>query len=113
MTHSTQIEFDTEGKALIVRVSGSLDGYRTSWQAETDERIDQGNGNVILNLSRATFIDSRGLGYVFSLHKRLNASGRRLLLVVTSDDVGDAFEAAGVTTLLRIHSSESLAKDAL
>ncbi len=113
MANVTKLEFSREGKTLIVRVRGPLDGYGAAWQEGIDAEFEKASGDVILNLSHATFIDSRGMGFVFDLHKRLNAAGRRLLVVVTGAVVRDAFEAAGVTDLLRIYSSESIARDAL
>lgn len=113
MTEKTTVEFDRQGRALIVRVTGPLEGYRETWQEEVDGETDRAAGDVILNLERASFINSRGMGFIFGLHKRLNAAGRRLLLVITGPVVRDAFEAAGVTELLRIYSSESIARDAL
>ena len=113
MTKGPRLEFATEGKALVVRVVGPLEGYAASWQEDIHEKLDGTSGDVILNLSDATFIDSRSMGFVFDLHKRMNAAGKQLLLVLTGPAIRDAFEAAGVTDLLRIFESESIARDAL
>lgn len=113
MATGPKLEFVREGDALIVRARGPIEGYGASWQEEIHAQVEKAAGDIILNLAHATFIDSRGMGFVFDLHKRMNAAGRRLLLVVTGAAVRDAFEAAGVTGLLRIFDSESIARDAL
>jgi anti-anti-sigma factor len=86
-----------------------MDGYRESWQGSIDQQLDKTGGDVVLNLSHAEFIDSRGMGFLLGLHKTLNASGRRLLLVFSSEAVGEAFEAAGISQLLRVFQSEDMA----
>ncbi len=109
----TKLDVVRDEKVLTIRVIGPIEGYRAGWQETVDTHITNSAGDVILNLDRATFIGSRGMGYLFALHKSLNAAGRRLLLVVTGTDVRDAFDTAGVTELLRMHESEEMAKAAL
>ena len=106
MPDPTTMEFARAGTALIIRAKGPLEGYGAAWQDQVDAELEKVAGDVILNLSQATFIDSRGMGFVFDLHKRMNAGGRRLLLVVAGTVVREAFEAAGVTELLRLYNSE-------
>lgn len=53
--------------------AGYLDRFR--------ERIDslaEAPGDVMLDLSCVTFVDSTGIGALVTLHKRLAARGRRL-----------------------------------
>ena len=113
MPSHPKIEIVQDEKALIARLAGPLEGYGSGWQDEINAQAEQTKKDVIVNLSRATFLDSRGMGYLFGLHKRLNASGRQLLLVVTSSAVRDALEAAGVVILMRVYDSETVAKEAL
>lgn len=111
MERKTEVDLDRKASTLIVRLRGPVEGYRTSWQETIDDYLEKAGGDFVLNLTEANFIDSRGMGYIFALHKSLHASGRRLLLVVTPSGVRDSFEAAGVTELLRLYESEELALD--
>ena len=109
----TELEIVKDDGVLVVRVTGALEGYRATWQKKVDKAIEKSGGDVMLNLEKARFIDSRGMGYLFSTHKTLNAAGRRLFLVLKGPEVRDALDTAGVTELLRVYESEEQAKAAM
>jgi anti-anti-sigma factor len=91
----------TQGKRqYVVTVSGELDmslagmlKQRLSGSLEADE--------VVLDLTRVTFIDSTGIGVIAAAHRRLN-SGERKRLRVFGDHppLNLVFEAAGMAELL-------------
>jgi anti-anti-sigma factor len=59
-----------------------IDGhFDAGYLGQFRERIDslaEATGDVMLDLSRVTFVDSTGIGALVILHKRLVARGHRL-----------------------------------
>lgn len=51
---------------------------------------------MVVDLSRVTFMDSMGLGILLSHRLRANREGRRFALVAGPDHVHQVFEATGV-----------------
>lgn len=91
----------TQGKRqFVVTVSGELDmsqagllRQRLSGSLEADE--------VIIDLTRVTFIDSTGIGVIAAANRRFNSGERtRLRIFGNEPAIKGAFEAAGMGTLL-------------
>jgi anti-anti-sigma factor len=55
-------------------------------------------GDVDLDLSGVTFIDSSGLGTLIVMHQLLEANGRRMVITDRSPIVERLFELSGVST---------------
>jgi anti-anti-sigma factor len=91
----------TQGKRqYVVTVAGDLDmsvagllRQRLSGSVEADE--------VIVDLSRTTFIDSTGIGVIAAANRRLNSGERkRLRIIGDHPPLKGVFEAAGLADLL-------------
>ena len=63
------MKYDIDGEFGAVY----LDRYR-----EQIDSLAEAAGDVMLDLSRVSFIDSTGIGALVTLHKRLVAKGHRL-----------------------------------
>jgi anti-sigma B factor antagonist len=57
---------------------------------------------VVGDLSGVTFMDSSGLRSLLEVRSKLEADGRRLVLVDLPDQVRRLFEVAGITQLFEI-----------
>ena len=60
--------------------------------------VEDETGDVDLDLSGVTFIDSSGLGTLIVMHQLLEAAGRRLVISDRSPIVERLFDLSGVTT---------------
>lgn len=58
-------------------------------------------GNVVLDLSKMTFMDSSGLAVVLHLQRALRTVGRALTVQGTNPQAMRVFQAAGLPKLIR------------
>ena len=63
------------------QIKGDLDASYVARMRSEMEDLANSNGNVIMDLTNAEFVDSSGLGILVFLHKRLTAAGRKLKVV--------------------------------
>lgn len=78
---------------LLVDLEGQLDiGNRQAFKEAVGEAMAQGVRLVIVDCTRATFIDSSGLGALVSLSKRLRDAGGDLRLCGLNPDLRSLFE---------------------
>ena len=69
------------------------------------ELIESGKKQIVVDLSKATFIDSTTLGVLVGGVKRLRPAGGSLALVCTDDNITKIFEITGLDRVFPIHSS--------
>ena len=66
----------------ILEVAGEVDIATVSLVAKAlGDAVQSGKGHVILDAQKLTYIDSAGLQTLLSTHRRLAASGRKLVIV--------------------------------
>ncbi len=86
-----------DGDVHTLRLSGELDiatADRVEQELRTVEATDA--GQIVLDLSGLTFMDSTGVRLVLSAHARAQADSNRLSLVRGSPAVQRVFELSGV-----------------
>jgi anti-sigma B factor antagonist len=69
------------------------------------EAAAQGNSTLVADLSGTQFCDSSGLHTLLAAHKRAQAEGSELLVVMTSPPVLRAFELTGIDHMIRNFTS--------
>ena len=91
-----------------VVVSGELDlATRPQLGGSLDGVIDGGTGDVTVDMSAVTFIDSTALTVLITFRQRLEARGRGLVLHAPSAVVVRVLTIAGLLETFAIPSSES------
>ena len=96
----------TRGHERVVRVGGELDLAVAPELRDTLHRmIEEGERQLVLDLSDATFIDSTTIGTLLSALKRARAEEGSLEIVCTNENVLKTFEFAGLDQMFRFHSS--------
>ena len=88
---------------IIVSVTGDLD----LWNAPALEQrlrrcLDQGSQWVVVDLSRAAFLDSSGLGALTNSKRRIERKGGRLVVINTNDQLRRVFELTGLMRVLNV-----------
>ena len=91
---------------LLVNVDGQLVvGNRQAFKQAVLDEVEQGVRLVIIDFSRAAYIDSSGLGALVSLGKRLRELGGDLRLAALNDDLRTLFELTRLDALFPLYSS--------
>jgi anti-anti-sigma factor len=88
---------------VIVSVTGDLD----LWNAPALEQrlrrcLDEGRCWIVVDLSRAAFLDSSGLGALTNSMRRIQRKGGRLVVINTSDQMRRVFELTGLMRVLNV-----------
>jgi len=100
----TRFAFDADepGAVAVVRLHGELDLHATGdFELELLELADAPGLEVLaLDLRRLDFMDSGGLCTIIAVARRLQAAGRRLVLVRGPHAVMRVFELTGMTERL-------------
>lgn len=99
--------------AAVVRLSGELDAH-TSGQLRSllNELLLAGQGNLVLDLSGLSFLDSAGLAALLSAAKGTRRGGGRLLLSGPAPGVRRVMALTGIDVVLTTVDSvdEALAR---
>jgi len=101
---------EAAGGVTIVEVSGEMDigeaGVDRLRQA-FDELVESGQRNVVLDLSEADYIVSRGFGQMLVALARLRTRGGDLRLAGAHGSVLAAAEMVGLDAIMRFYPSRA------
>src|SRR6185503_20587754 len=97
-----EIDADTH----VIELGGEVDLYTApEFKERMVQVIEQGKKQVVVDLSKATFIDSTTLGVLVGGVKRLRPAGGSLTLVCTDPNICKIFEITGLDRVFTIHDS--------
>ena len=98
----TAIDDDTH----VIELGGEVDLYTApEFKERMVKVIDGGKKRVVVDLSKATFIDSTTLGVLVGGVKRLRPEGGSLTLVCTDQNICKIFEITGLDRVFTIHAT--------
>ena len=98
----------------VIELGGEVDLYTApEFKERMVQVIEEGKKHVIVDLSRATFIDSTTLGVLVGGVKRLRPAGGSLTLVCTDPNICKIFEITGLDRVFSIHDSRDAALSTL
>jgi anti-sigma B factor antagonist len=114
------LNFHIEDSAIdnethVIELGGEVDLYTApDFKDRLLKLIDEGKTRIVVDLSKATFIDSTTLGVLVGGVKRLRPTGGTLALVCTDPNIIKIFEITGLDRVFPIHGSrdEALAETA-
>jgi stage II sporulation protein AA (anti-sigma F factor antagonist) len=94
-----------EGRDVVVRPHGEID-VRTApaLRRALDAAVEQGHGDLVVDLSEVAFIDSSGLGALLGRYRRM-PEGRRMVLRQPRPHVRALLHLAGVPALMRVEGA--------
>jgi anti-sigma B factor antagonist len=90
-----EIEKYMRGGVTVLALDGELDSSTASDVRERLGELVPGEGRVLLDLSRTTYMSSAGLRVLLLLYRQVRASGVRLALAGITDDVTEVMAATG------------------
>jgi anti-sigma B factor antagonist len=71
------LQIADEGERRLIRVSGELDlANAPTFEAELDQALGNGNGEVVIDMEDLSFIDSTGIALLISAIGRDGGAGR-------------------------------------
>ncbi len=90
----------------VIELGGEIDLYTApEFKERMVELIDGGKTHVVVDLSKATFIESTTLGVLVGGVKRLRPQGGSLALVCTDQNISKIFEITGLDRVFAIHET--------
>ncbi len=97
-----EVYTDMEGNNLVFGLVGELDEHSAaSVRKKMDERIaEEDFANVILDLSRMSFMDSTGIGVVIGRYKSVRRQNKRLYVRDPSPTVDKIFRMSGLYEII-------------
>lgn len=109
------IDCFVKGANLVARPTGELDlQVADTFRYQLERHLStRGVKNLVLNLSRVSFIDSSGLGVILGRYRRLKAAGGEVAIVGPPPPVYRLLELAGLPKLVRFYASEEEALGSL
>ena len=97
-----EIDADTH----VIELGGEVDLYTApEFKERMVQLIEEGKKQIVVDLSKATFIDSTTLGVLVGGVKRLRPAGGSLALVCTDQNITKIFEITGLDRVFPIHDS--------
>jgi len=95
----------------VVSVTGDLDLWNApALEQRLSDRLERGDCWIVVDLTRASFLDSSGLGALTSSMRRVERKGGRLVVVNTSEQMMRVFELTGLLRVLSVVPSQERAR---
>ena len=95
-----------DGGIPVVSVSGEVDlATAPALERTLRDAADDQSGEVIVDLTCCSFLDSRGLTALLATRKRLGNSDRSLRLVLSNPNVLKVFQITGFNQIFAIYPS--------
>jgi anti-sigma B factor antagonist len=96
-----------DGTATVV-VSGELDlATVASLRTRAQSVVEHSDGDVVLDMSGVTYMDSSGLSVVLEVRELLAQSERRLVIAEPSESVAAILTICGLTDLIAVPSGDA------
>ena len=88
----------------VIELGGEVDLYTApEFKERMVELIESGKKQIVVDLSKATFIDSTTLGVLVGGVKRLRTNDGQLSLVCSDRNITKIFEITGLDRVFTIH----------
>ena len=100
--------------AYVIALAGEVDLYTApEFKERMVQVIEDGKKQVIVDLSKATFIDSTTLGVLVGGVKRLRTNDGQLSLVCSDRNITKIFEITGLDRVFTIYPTRDEAVSAI
>lgn len=101
-----------ENDVAVIALTGSLDvAVQKQFKQELDDMIKKTDGDVVLDFSAVTFIDSSCLGALVSLVKDVRESRGDIKICAPTDEVRSIFQITRLDRVFALHDSRKEAID--
>ena len=91
----------------LIRLEGRLDANRVINQSESLlSNVPEAAKSLLINLSKVTFIDSSGLGYLVSVYRQCETANRKMVICEPTNQARMLFELTRMHQIFSICDSE-------
>ena len=99
---SVDITDSTSPAIKVVSLKGELDeSVLDSLKTQLDPLLDDASVlTIILNFKDLEFINSKGIGFLVSVHTHLSKDARKMVMVAASEAVMDVISLVGLTSII-------------
>ena len=95
---------EVDQETHVIELGGEVDLYTApEFKERLVQVIEDGKKRLVVDLSKATFIDSTTLGVLVGGVKRLRPTGGSLSLVCTDQNISKIFEITGLDRVFTIY----------
>ncbi len=100
----------TDGKGpevKVLHISGELDEVSVEQlKGHVDPFLnDKSVSELVFDFGKLEFINSKGIGYLVSIHTHLAKDGRSMAIAAASEPVMDVISLVGLTNIIPYHQS--------
>ena len=101
---------EVDQETHVIELGGEVDLYTApEFKERLVQVIEDGKKRLVVDLSKATFIDSTTLGVLVGGVKRLRPTGGSLSLVCTDQNISKIFEITGLDRVFTIYPTRAQA----
>lgn len=103
---SLQVTSERRGSASVIHLDGELDLETVPrLRRHLADAVERGGGEVVIDLTDCTFMDSTGLSALLNALRRLTRAGRRLTLVCADGQVLRLMRTTKLDSTFRLRDS--------
>ncbi len=99
---SVEITDSPNPSAKVVSLKGELDeSVLDGLKTQLDPLLNDANMvTMVLNFQDLEFINSKGIGFLVSIHTHLSKDARKMIMVAASEAVMDVISLVGLTSII-------------
>lgn len=101
-----EVEFNRQGNALIVTVSGRMDAVTTpEFESKCSRQIEKELSLIVADFSKLEYISSAGLRGVLQIAKKVKRNKGQITFCCLSPMVRNVFSISGFNSMFSMHDS--------
>ncbi len=102
-----KFSIDKEGDVIQIVLKSNLEGGPDTFQLkdEVTAKLDEGERKFLLDMEKASFVNSTGIGVIIAVQSSITNTGGVLRVCNVSDRARRAFVVTGVWSLFTVHDS--------
>ena len=98
----------------VLRIDGKIiGGAANALKREMDKQIEQGRGDLVLDMAKVPLLDSTALGIIIATLQFLKKIDGKLVLLNPQHAVINVLQVTRLNTILEVYSDEESATSAL
>lgn len=108
---SLEMDLETKGPVLCIRLKGELDHHTAEQMREKVEAVLEQKEirHIVLNLEHLHFMDSSGIGVILGRYRTIASGGGEMVVCAISPAIKRLFEMSGLFKIIRLEENEDYA----
>jgi len=106
-----EVKIEMVGDVLLVRLQGEFDLLiADEFREAVDPYFESGRAaNLLLDISRVSFMDSSGLGAILGRYKKIRQMGGNMIIVGARPQIKKILELSGIMKIISFYDNEKSA----